>query len=71
MKRKHHCVVCGRREGDKVDQGGSYDGVPLGEVTRCQQCGQWACPDCEHERDCCEKLLTSIEAAMLLAQGEG
>jgi hypothetical protein len=53
MKRKRKCEVCGRKEGDEIDLGGDPDGVPLGPVDKCDSCGRWSCPDCQHESDCC------------------
>lgn len=50
---RRKCHVCCRKEGDKVDLSGRYDGVPLGAIEKCDTCGHWACPDCLHEADCC------------------
>jgi len=55
----HPCAVCGRRAGSVgVDVAGAPDGsvTPLGRVTRCPDCHQWACPDCLHDRNCCDGL---------------
>jgi len=42
------CEVCCRPEGD-VSEGPP----PLGELAKCDLCGQLACPDCLGEADCC------------------
>lgn len=47
------CESCGRREGCTRGRDGREDGVPLGELEKCSDCGRMACPDCHHEGDCC------------------
>ena len=52
-KRKRECEICGRKQGSTKNVVGEEDGVPLGPVEKCATCKRWACPDCEHEADCC------------------
>lgn len=49
------CAFCERRQGDMTDVAGfpAPNSVPLGPVEPCGRCGRMACPDCEHEGDCC------------------
>ena len=53
FKNKDICVICDRQAGSTQDRCGVEDGIPLGPVEPCGDCGRMACPDCTHERDCC------------------
>ena len=55
------CVICGRAPGcvnDRCNHPPSYGKTPepLGDLGPCPTCGKIACPDCEHEADCCFEL---------------
>ena len=58
-KKPTHCEICDRAPGDRaLDRGhwpdpGQKD-TPLGALEKCADCRCWVCPDCLHERDCCE-----------------
>lgn len=55
-----HCQVCGRRPGLLDAERNRFGGLdpnpetPLGELDTCLDCGRRVCPDCLHERECCE-----------------
>lgn len=54
------CSICGREEGHKaMNRAGERDlnpDTPLGPMETCSFCGTLSvCPDCVHERDCCDE----------------
>lgn len=67
-KSRRRCQgVCGERmEGSTKDRSGREDGIPLGKIKKCQHCGRWACPDCLHERDCCDAEDMALEEKMAM-----
>lgn len=55
------CVICEREEGHKAtNRFGERDlnpDAPLGAMETCSFCGTLSvCPECVHERECCENL---------------
>lgn len=54
------CSVCDREKGHKATDRFGYPDpnpdTPLGAMQTCTFCGTLSvCPDCWHERDCCEE----------------
>jgi len=65
MKLDKPCEVCDRRAGyapfNRFGEPDLCPDTPLGEVALCPECGRYSCPDCQHERECCELALAPDE----------